>query len=605
MKEEQPNINIAVIAHVDAGKSTLVDALLSQSGVFRDNQEVVDCIMDSNDLERERGITIYSKNCSIMHDNIKINIVDTPGHADFSSEVERILKTVDTVILLVDSSEGPMPQTRFVLNKSLEQGLRPILFINKIDKKDQRAEEVVDMVFDLFVELKANDEQLDFPILYGVAKQGIAKYDMDDDSTDLTPLFETIVKHVGIPEDMSLEPLQMQVSTLGYDDYIGRLGIGRIDKGTIHTGDSLEVSKRDGSFKRVKIGQIFVYRGLSRVEVKEAKAGDIVVVSGIPDIMIGETIGEVDQVQPMALIEIEAPTLSMNFLVNTSPFAGKTGKFVTTRHIKARLEKELEINVGMTVEPLEGTTEGYRVSGRGELHLSILLENMRREGYEVAVSKPEVIMHRDEKGHKLEPVESVIINVPDEYSGTVISKLNVRKGSMVSMAAEEGWTKLEYLVPTRGLLGYQSEFINDTHGEGTLVRRFDSFEPYFGEIPQRQNGVLISGFSGETMAYSLFNLSDRGTMMVGAGTPVYEGMIIGINNRSDDMVVNPIKNKKLTNTRSSGADEALKLIDPKIFTLEEALEFINDDELVEITPTDIRIRKKILSELDRRRDRRN
>ena len=605
MKEEQPIINIAVIAHVDAGKSTLVDALLSQSGVFRDNQEVVDCIMDSNDLERERGITIYSKNCSIMHDNIKINIVDTPGHADFSSEVERILKTVDTVILLVDSSEGPMPQTRFVLNKSLEQGLRPILFINKIDKKDQRAEEVVDMVFDLFVELKANDEQLDFPILYGVAKQGIAKYDMDDDSTDLTPLFETIVKHVGIPEDMSLEPLQMQVSTLGYDDYIGRLGIGRIDKGTIHTGDSLEVSKRDGSFKRVKIGQIFVYRGLSRVGVKEAKAGDIVVVAGIPDIMIGETIGEVDQVQPMELIEIEEPTLSMNFLVNTSPFAGKTGKFVTTRHIKARLEKELEINVGMTVEPLEGTTEGYRVSGRGELHLSILLENMRREGYEVAVSKPEVIMHRDEKGHKLEPVESVIINVPDEYSGTVISKLNVRKGSMVSMAAEEGWTKLEYLVPTRGLLGYQSEFINDTHGEGTLVRRFDSFEPYFGEIPQRQNGVLISGFSGETMAYSLFNLSDRGTMMVGAGTPVYEGMIIGINNRSDDMVVNPIKNKKLTNTRSSGADEALKLIDPKIFTLEEALEFINDDELVEITPTDIRIRKKILSELDRRRDRRN
>ena len=321
--------------------------------------------------------------------------------------------------------------------------------------------------------------------------------------------------------------------------------------------------------------------------------------------MIGETIGEVDQVQPMELIEIEEPTLSMNFLVNTSPFAGKTGKFVTTRHIKARLEKELEINVGMTVEPLEGTTEGYRVSGRGELHLSILLENMRREGYEVAVSKPEVIRHRDEKGHKLEPVESVIINVPDEYSGTVISKLNVRKGSMVSMAAEEGWTKLEYLVPTRGLLGYQSEFINDTHGEGTLVRRFDSFEPYFGEIPQRQNGVLISGFSGETMAYSLFNLSDRGTMMVGAGTPVYEGMIIGINNRSDDMVVNPIKNKKLTNTRSSGADEALKLIDPKIFTLEEALEFINDDELVEITPTDIRIRKKILSELDRRRDRRN
>ncbi|MDD4691117.1 MAG: translational GTPase TypA [Eubacterium aggregans] len=605
MKEQQPIINIAVIAHVDAGKSTLVDALLGQSGVFRENQEVVDCIMDSNDLERERGITIYSKNCSIMHGDIKINIVDTPGHADFSSEVERILKTVDTVILLVDSSEGPMPQTRFVLNKSLEQGLRPILFINKIDKKDQRAEEVVDEVFDLFVELKANDEQLDFPILYGVAKEGIAKYEMEDESTDLTPLFDTIVKHAGVPEDLSLEPLQMQISTLAYDDYIGRLGIGRVSYGTIHAGENLEVVKRDGSFEKVRVGQIFVYRGLSRVEVKEAKAGDIAVVSGIPDISIGETIGEVNQVQPMELIEIEEPTLSMNFLVNSSPFAGKVGKFVTTRHIKARLEKELEVNVGMTVEPLPDTTEGYKVSGRGELHLSILLENMRREGYEISVSKPEVIMHRDENGKKLEPVEQVVISVPDEYSGAVINKLNLRKGLMVGMSSDEGWTNLEFNVPTRGLLGYQSEFINDTHGEGTLVRRFNSFEPYMGEIPGRQNGVLISGVAGETMAYSLYNLSDRGIMMVGPSTPVYEGMVIGINNRSDDMVVNPIKNKKLTNTRSSGADDALKLIDPKIFTLEEALEFIEDDELVEITPTDIRIRKKILSELDRRRFRRN
>lgn len=605
MKEQQPIINIAVIAHVDAGKSTLVDALLGQSGVFRENQEVVDCIMDSNDLERERGITIYSKNCSIMHGDIKINIVDTPGHADFSSEVERILKTVDTVILLVDSSEGPMPQTRFVLNKSLEQGLRPILFINKIDKKDQRAEEVVDEVFDLFVELKANDEQLDFPILYGVAKEGIAKYEMEDESTDLTPLFDTIVEHAGVPEDLSLEPLQMQISTLAYDDYIGRLGIGRVSYGTIHAGENLEVVKRDGSFEKVRVGQIFVYRGLSRVEVKEAKAGDIAVVSGIPDISIGETIGEVNQVQPMELIEIEEPTLSMNFLVNSSPFAGKVGKFVTTRHIKARLEKELEVNVGMTVEPLPDTTEGYKVSGRGELHLSILLENMRREGYEISVSKPEVIMHRDENGKKLEPVEQVVISVPDEYSGAVINKLNLRKGLMVGMSSDEGWTNLEFNIPTRGLLGYQSEFINDTHGEGTLVRRFNSFEPYMGEIPGRQNGVLISGVAGETMAYSLYNLSDRGIMMVGPSTPVYEGMVIGINNRSDDMVVNPIKNKKLTNTRSSGADDALKLIDPKIFTLEEALEFIEDDELVEITPTDIRIRKKILSELDRRRFRRN
>ena len=605
MKEEQPIINIAVIAHVDAGKSTLVDAFLAQSGVFRENQQVVDCIMDSNDLERERGITIYSKNCSIMHNDIKINIVDTPGHADFSSEVERILRTVDTVILLVDSSEGPMPQTRFVLKKSLEQGLRPILFINKIDKKDQRAEEVVDEVFDLFVELNANDEQLDFPILYGVAKEGIAKYELDDDSTDLTPLFDTIINHVGIAEDKSLEPLKMQISTLAYDDYIGRLGIGRVSEGTIHSGDKLEVAKRDGSFEKVKIGQVFVYRGLSRVEVAEAKAGDIAVISGIADISIGETIGEIDQVQPMPMIPIEEPTLSMNFLVNTSPFAGKVGKFVTTRHIKARLEKELEVNVGMTVEPLPDTTEGYKVSGRGELHLSILIENMRREGYELAVSKPQVIFRTDKTGHKVEPVEEVMINVPDQYSGTVIAKLNLRKGMMTSMNTADGWTDMAFRVPTRGLLGYQSEFINDTHGEGTLVRRFDAFERYMGEIPGRTNGVLISGVDGETMAYSLFNLSERGTLMVEPGTPVYEGMIIGINNRSDDMVVNPIKNKKLTNTRASGSDEALKLITPKVFTLEEALEFIEDDELVEVTPTDIRIRKKILTDLDRRRQRRH
>lgn len=604
MKQENPIMNIAVIAHVDAGKSTLVDAFLNQSHVFRDNQEVVDCIMDSDDLERERGITIYSKNCSVMHDNIKINIVDTPGHADFSSEVERILKTVDTVILLVDAGEGPMPQTRFVLNKSLEQGLRPILFINKIDKKDQRAEEVVDEVFDLFVELHASDEQLDFPILYGIAKEGIAKYEMADDNTDLTPLFDTIIKHVGIQEDTSLDPLQMQVSTLAYDDYIGRLGIGRISTGTIHEGDALEVAKRDGGFEKVKVNQIFVYKGLSRVAVDYAVAGDIAVVSGIPDISIGETIGEIDQVQPMEMIDIEKPTLSMNFFVNTSPFAGRVGKFVTTRHLKARLEKELEVNVGMTVEALPDTTEGFKVSGRGELHLSILIENMRREGYELAVSKPEVIFETDASGHKMEPVEEVVINVPDEYSGTVIAKLNQRKGLMSTMSSEEGWTDMTFRVPTRGLLGFQSEFINDTHGEGTLVRRFDSFERYMGEIPNRQNGVLISGVAGETMAYSLFNLSDRGTLMVGPGTAVYEGMIIGINNRSDDMVVNPIKNKKLTNTRASGSDEALKLIDPKIFSLEEALEFIEDDELVEVTPDSIRLRKKILSELDRRRNRR-
>lgn len=601
MNNKQPIINIAVIAHVDAGKSTLVDALLGQSNVFRENQEVVDCVMDSNDLERERGITIYSKNCSIMYKDIKINIVDTPGHADFSSEVERILKTVDTVVLLVDSSEGPMPQTRFVLNKSLEKGLNPILFINKIDKKDQRAEEVVDMVFDLFVELKANDKQLDFPVLYGVAKEGIAIRDMDDEGVNLEPLFETIVEHVGLQDDLSLEPLQMQVSSLAYDDYIGRLGIGKVYSGTIHAGEQIEICKTDGTFKKEKINQVFVYRGLARVEVKEAKAGDIVVISGIPEISIGETIGEINQVQPMELIEIEQPTLSMNFLVNKSPFAGDSGKFVTTRHIRARLEKELEVNVGLLVEELEDTTDGFKVSGRGELHLSILLENMRREGYEVAVSKPEVIMHRDENDKLVEPVELVIISVPEKYSGAVISKLNIRKGRMESMYNEESWTRMEFFVPTRGLLGYQSEFINDTHGEGTMVRRFAQFEAHKGEIPQRQNGVLISQFSGETMAYSLFNLSDRGEMLVGAGTKVYEGMIIGINNRSDDMTVNPTKNKKMTNVRSSGTDEALKLVEPRLMTLEQALEFINDDELVELTPTDIRIRKKVLGELERKR----
>ncbi|AFA49579.1 translational GTPase TypA [Acetobacterium woodii] len=601
MNNKQPIINIAVIAHVDAGKSTLVDALLAQSNVFRENQEVVDCVMDSNDLERERGITIYSKNCSIMYKDIKINIVDTPGHADFSSEVERILKTVDTVVLLVDSSEGPMPQTRFVLNKSLEKGLNPILFINKIDKKDQRAEEVVDMVFDLFVELKANDKQLDFPVLYGIAKEGIAIRDMADEGVDLAPLFETIVEHVGLQDNLSLEPLQMQVSSLAYDDYIGRLGIGKVYSGTIHAGEQLEICKTDGTFKKVKINQVFVYRGLARVEVKEAQAGDIVVISGIPDISIGETIGEINQVQPMELIEIEQPTLSMNFLVNKSPFAGDSGKFVTTRHIRARLEKELEVNVGLLVEDLEDTTDGFKVSGRGELHLSILLENMRREGYEVAVSKPEVIMHRDDKGKLLEPVELVIISVPEKYSGAVISKLNIRKGRMESMYNEDNWTKMEFYVPTRGLLGYQSEFINDTHGEGTMVRRFAAFEEHKGDIPQRLNGVLISQFSGETMAYSLFNLSDRGEMLVTAGTKVYEGMIIGINNRSDDMTVNPTKNKKMTNVRSSGTDEALKLVEPRIMTLEQALEFINDDELVELTPTDIRIRKKVLGELERKR----
>lgn len=602
MSEFKGIINIAVIAHVDAGKSTLVDAFLSQNGVFRNNEVVPECVMDSNDLERERGITIYSKNCSIQYKDYKINIVDTPGHADFSSEVERIMKTVDSVILLVDSSEGPMPQTRFVLKKSLEAGLKPILFINKIDKKDQRAEEVVDLTFDLFVELGATDEQLEFPIVYGIAKEGIAKMNMVDDTQDLSALFETVLNHVETYKGDETAPLQCQVSSLDYDDYIGRLGIGRIVRGTLKAGDNVTVCKRDGSTKRGKIGKLFVYEGLSRKEVSSAGPGEMVILSGIEEISIGETICDTDVVEALPVIEIEEPTLSMNFLINDSPFCGKSGKFVTSRHIKARLEKELEVNVGLRVDELDSVQDGFKVSGRGELHLSILLENMRREGYEVAVSKPQVLF-KDVEGEKQEPIEKVIAIVPDEYSGAVISELSLRKGSMTSMETEEGYTKVEFLVPTRGLLGYRSEFINVTRGEGVLLRSFYEYAAYKGEIPKRGNGVLISQQGGTAMAYSLFNLSERATMMIDPGTDVYEGMVIGINSRKEDMTVNPTKNKKLTNTRASGSDDAIKLLPPKKFTMEEALTFIEDDELLEITPDALRIRKRILNETERMRAR--
>jgi len=587
-------INLAVIAHVNAGKSTLVDAFLNQSGVFRENEEVEEFIMDSNELEKERGITIYAKNCSIEHDGYKINIVDTPGHADFSSEVERIIKAVDTTILVVDSSEGPMPQTRFVLKKSLEQGIKPILFINKMDKNSERAEEVVDMVLDLFIDLQADDKQLEFPIIYGIAKDGIANKNIDGDSKDLTPLFETIIDHVEPYPDLSDEPLQLQIHDLAYDDYLGRIGIGRIYSGSISKKQNVAVSKRDGSVKNEKVTELLGYKGLSQISTEKAGSGDIVAVAGIPHISIGETICDVDKVKPMDTIRIDEPTLSMNFSVNDSPFSGQSGKYLTSRNLKARLEKEQEVNVGLNVEKLEGS-KGFKVSGRGELHLSILLEHMRREGYEVSVSKPEVL-YKEEGNKLLEPVERVIVEVPEKYSGTVISELNQRKGLMQSMDKDSDYIRLNYLVPTRGLIGYKSQFITDTSGEGTLIRSFDRYEEYKGKIPQRTNGDLISQKEGVARAYALDNLSERGKIFIKPGTKVYEGMIIGMNNKDNDLTVNPCKNKKLTNMRASGSDDSVNLAPPKQFTLEEALEYIKDDELVEVTPDAIRLRKKILDE---------
>lgn len=591
-------INIAVIAHVDAGKSTLVDAFLNQSDALKSSEQT-NRVMDNDDLEKERGITIYSKNCSIVYKDYKINIVDTPGHADFSSEVERIIKTVDTVILLVDSAEGPMPQTRFVLSKALELGLKPILLINKIDKKDQRATEVVDEVYDLFLELNANDEQLDFPILYGIAKQGIVVKEIEDEGTNIEPLFETILAHTQAYPGNDEDPLQLQISNLAYDEYIGRLGIGRIYAGMITEGQQVVVCDADGNTRNQQISQIFVYKGLKRVAVQEAHCGDIVVICGIANISIGETVCNRNNILPLETIRIEEPTLSMNFIVNKSPFAGQSGKYVTSRNIKERLDKELEVNVGLKVEPTE-SGDLFRVSGRGELHITILLENMRREGYEVAVSKPEVILKRDNGGSIVEPVEEVVAIAPSEYQGTIINKLNQRKGTMVDLDEDNGYARITYRVPTRGLLGFRGEFINDTHGEGTLVRRIDGYEPYKGEIQQRSNGSMISTETGKAMTYALWNLQERGTLFITPQTEVYEGMIIGMSARNTDLEVNPIKNKKLTAIRSTGNDEAMKLTPAKILTLETAIEFINEDELVEITPDNIRLRKKGLTPQDRK-----
>ena len=590
-------INVAVVAHVDAGKSTLVDALLNQSGAFRSNEEVKDCVMDSNDLERERGITIYSKNCAIRYKDYKINIVDTPGHADFSSEVERVIKTVDTVILLVDSAEGPMPQTRFVLKEALKYNLKPILFINKIDKKDARPEEVVNMTFDLFCELNASDEQLDFPIIYGTARDGIAKYSLDDDSTTIDPLLETIVKQCKPFEGNENDDLQLQISNLGYDDYIGRLGIGRINKGKIKNGEQVTLVKNDGSVENFRISKLYVTEGIKKIEKDVAYYGDIVTIAGCADISIGDTICKLGTVNPLEPIEIEKPTLSMNFVVNNGPFAGQSGKFLTSRHLKERLERELETNVGLEVEELEGS-DGFKVSGRGELHLSILLENMRREGYELCVSKPEVLF-KEIDGQKCEPYELVIVNTPNDYSSTIINSLQERKGLLQKLEQEESYTHLEFEVPTRGLIGYRSNFITETKGEGIMVRSFSSYKPYAGNIQTRKNGVLVSMETGKSLGYSLFNLQDRGQLIIGPAIDVYIGMIVGINNRDNDLNVNPCKNKEMSNTRSKSSDEAIALVPPRTFSLEEALEFINDDEYVEITPAVIRLRKKILDPKDR------
>lgn len=596
-------INVAVVAHVDAGKSTLVDALLEQNGVFRENEEVVDCVMDSNDLERERGITIYSKNCAIRYKDYKINIVDTPGHADFSSEVERVIKTVDTVILIVDSAEGPMPQTRFVLNKALEQNLRPILFINKIDKKDARPEEVVNMTFDLFCDLNANDEQLDFPIVYGIAKQGKSTRDLNNMEDSISPLLDTVLEQVKPFEGNENDDLQLQISQLDYDDYIGRLGIGRVNKGMIKAGENVTLISNDGKESSFRISKLFVNEGINRVEKKEAYYGDIVTIAGCSTISIGDTVCSLGKPNPLPPIHIDRPTLSMNFLVNNSPFAGQSGKFLTNRHLRERLEKELETNVGLEVVELENS-DGFKVSGRGELHLSVLLENMRREGYELSVSKPQVLI-KEIDGVNCEPFEKVIVNTPSDYASTIISDLQERKGLLLSMqTTDDNYTHMEFSAPTRGLIGYRSAFITNTKGEGVMVRSFDEYKPYAGDLTTRKNGVLVSMETGKTLGYSLFNLQDRGTLIVGPATDVYVGMVVGINNRDNDLNVNPCKNKEMSNTRSKSSDDAIQLVPPKTFSLEEALEFIEDDEYVEVTPDAIRIRKAILDPKDRYRNNR-
>ncbi|ORF02493.1 GTP-binding protein TypA [Snodgrassella alvi] len=592
--------NIAIIAHVDHGKTTLVDQLLRQSGTFRANQQVDERVMDSNDLEKERGITILAKNTAIEYEGYHINIVDTPGHADFGGEVERVLGMVDCVLLLVDAQEGPMPQTRFVTKKALALGLKPIVVINKIDKPSARPSWVIDQTFELFDKLGATDEQLDFPIVYASGLSGFAKLNEEDESTDMRPLFETILKYTPEPAGDADKPLQLQISQLDYDNYTGRLGIGRILNGRIKPGQVVAIMNEDKQIGQGRINQLLGFKGLERIPLQEAEAGDIVTVSGLEDIGIGVTIADREQPQGLPMLSVDEPTLTMDFMVNTSPLAGTEGKFVTSRQIRERLQKELLTNVALRVEDT-ADADVFRVSGRGELHLTILIENMRREGYELAVGKPRVVF-REIEGVKCEPYENLTVDVEDNTQGAVMEELGRRRGELTNMESDgKGRTRLEYRIPARGLIGFQGEFMTMTRGQGLMSHVFDNYAPVKAEIPGRRNGVLVSQEQGDAVAYALWNLEDRGRMFINPGEKIYEGMIIGIHSRDNDLVVNPLKGKKLTNVRASGTDEAVRLTPPVLMSLEAAVEFIDDDELVEITPQTIRLRKRYLSEQERRK----
>ena len=589
--------NIAIIAHVDHGKTTLVDALLKQSHVFRANEQVAERVMDSGDIEKERGITILSKNTSVMYNGVKINIVDTPGHADFGGEVERVLKTVDGVLLLVDAFEGPMPQTREVLKKSLALNLKPIVVINKIDRPGAEPEKVLDKVIELFIELNATDDQLDFPVIYASAKNGIAKMHLEDESDNITCIFDTIIDKIAPPNCDMDGSMQMLVSNIDYDDYLGRIAIGRVERGKIKNGMPVAICKQDKT-EQGKIAKLFTFMGLKRVEVDEVDAGDIVAVSGIPDISIGDTICDSSNPEKIPFVNIDEPTVSMTFSVNNGPFAGKEGEFVTSRHIRDRLFKELERNVSLRVKET-ASPDSFEVCGRGELHLSVLIEEMRREGFELLVSRPKVIF-KEIDGVKCEPIEDLVVNVPDDAIGTVIEKLGRRKAEMKNMEpAEPGHTKIEFKIPARGLIGYRTEFLTDTKGTGTMNSIFDCYEPYKGEIQSRTRGVLVAFEQGTSITYGLYNAQLRGELFIGPGVEVYEGMIVGINSRNEDIAINVCKEKHLTNTRASGSDDALRLVPPIQLSLEKAIEFIAEDELVEVTPKNIRLRKKILNNKER------